>query len=162
MPPDKLKDKYNHVLGPQCESGARREHQGRSRGVASRRGCRRRSGMSTLFWMEGAENWRIACGPKVVGLRRRARPTCAGGALWRISCTFRALHKGRAYAAYRYSTSIKTYKNLAGQHLILIVTINILDSPACPTTFSIEFRVHGMPPHQRAHQVRAVGTAMLQ
>ena len=45
LPPDKLEDKYNHVLGPRCESSARREHRGRSRGVASRRGCRRRSGM---------------------------------------------------------------------------------------------------------------------
>ena len=27
---------------------------------------------ATLFWMEGAENWRIAYGLKVVGLRRPA------------------------------------------------------------------------------------------
>ena len=34
---------------------------------------------ATLFWMEGAENWRFACGVKVIGQRRRARPTCDGG-----------------------------------------------------------------------------------
>ena len=34
---------------------------------------------ATLFWMEDAENWRFACGVKVIGQRRRARPTCDGG-----------------------------------------------------------------------------------
>ena len=65
--------------------------------------------------------------------------------------------KRAVYAVNRYTFFVKTFENLAGQHLKLIVTINILDSPACPTTFSIEFRVHGMPPRQRAHAVRSGG-----
>ena len=40
---------------------------------------------ATLFWMEGAEDWRFACGVKVVGQRRRARPTCDGGLSGAIS-----------------------------------------------------------------------------
>ena len=40
---------------------------------------------ATLFWMEGAENWRFACGVKVIGQRRRARPTCDGGLSGAIS-----------------------------------------------------------------------------
>ena len=38
---------------------------------------------ATLFWTEGAKKRRIACGLKVVGQRRRARPTCNGGGLLR-------------------------------------------------------------------------------
>ena len=40
---------------------------------------------ATLFWMEDAENWRFACGVKVIGQRRRARPTCDGGLSGAIS-----------------------------------------------------------------------------
>jgi hypothetical protein len=47
---------------------------------------------ATLFWMEGADNWMIACGLKVVGQRRRARPTCDGGLSGAISGVARAMY----------------------------------------------------------------------
>ena len=88
MPPDKLEDKYNHVL----RYWAHGERAVRAESIEAGRAAQRAdaaadvaAACATLFWMEGEEDWRFACGVKVVGQRRRARPTCDGGLSGAIS-----------------------------------------------------------------------------